>query len=124
MTQHYGPLYKGYGGAGWVGTSKCITVTGTTNKVYYVGVGSSEYYHIGIDGVIQIDTSRPQVANRAFNPNGQPSPSSNQDVINGTGSGNESRLWWMHRFELTPGEHTITVEMYAMGDILNGHQSR
>ena len=118
----FGPLYKGYGGAGWVGTSKCITVTGTTNKVYYVGVGSSEYYHVGIDGVIQIDTSRPQVANRAFNPNSQPSPSSNQDVINGTGSGNESRLWWMHRFELTPGEHTITVEMYAMGDILNGHQ--
>lgn len=116
----YGPLYKGYGGAGWVGTSKCITVTGTTNKVYYIGVGSSEYYHIGIDGVIQIDTSRPQVANRAFNPNGQPSPSSNQDVINGTGSGNESRLWWMHRCELTPGEHTITVEMFAMGDILNG----
>jgi len=117
-----GPLFKGYGGAGWVGTSKCVTVTGQTNKVYYVGVGSSEYYHIGIDGVIQIDTSRPQVANRAFNPNGQPSPSSNQDVINGTGSGNESRLWWMHRFELTPGEHSITVEMFAMGDILNGHQ--
>jgi hypothetical protein len=118
----FGPLYKGYGGAGWVGTSKCITVTGTTNKVYYVGVGSSEYYHIGVDGVIQIDTARPQVANRVFNPNTQPNPSSNQDVIDGTGSGNESRLWWMHRFELEPGEHTITVEMFAMGDILNVHQ--
>tara|TARA_R110000824_G_scaffold13374_1_gene58392 strand:- start:185 stop:12442 length:12258 start_codon:yes stop_codon:yes gene_type:complete len=112
-----GPLYQGTGGAGWDGMSRCVTVTGSTAKVYFIGVGSSEYYRIGIDGVIQIDTSRPQVANRGFNPNGQPNPSTNQDVIDGTGSGNESRLWWMHRFELLPGEHSITVEMFPMSSL-------
>ena len=109
-----GPFYRGYGGAGWNGMSRCVTVTGTTSKVYFIGVGSSEYYRIGIDGVIQVDTSTPQLANRGFNPNSQPNPSSNQDVVDGTGTGNESRLWWMHKFELLPGEHSITVEMFAM----------
>jgi hypothetical protein len=112
-----GPLAQGYGGAGWKGIARQITVTGQTKKVYYIGVGSSEYYRIGIDGVIQIDTSRPSIANRGFNPNSQPvggMGTSNQDVIDATGSGNESSLWWMHRFELEPGDHGITVEMFAM----------
>tara|TARA_R110000824_G_scaffold269809_2_gene458272 strand:+ start:7207 stop:19128 length:11922 start_codon:yes stop_codon:yes gene_type:complete len=99
----------------WNGISRCITVTGTTSKVYLIGVGASDYYRIGVDGVTKINTSRPEVSEAVtFNTHNLPTNATNQERFTNLSTADSDR-WWVHRIELTPGEHSITVEALGLG---------
>ena len=96
----------------WVGISRCVTVTGTTNQLYLVGIASSDYYRIGVDGVSVINTMQRELSeNKIFNPAGFPSyPATAYEQATMTNQNETNSRWWVHRIELTPGDHSITLE--------------
>ena len=119
LTQGLAPLlpwdHQGFV-SNWHGISRCITVTGTTSKVYLIGVAASDYYRVGVDGVTKINTYRPDVSESvAFNTHNLPPNPTNQQILTNPSTADSDR-WWIHRIELTPGEHSITVEGIGLGE--------
>ena len=92
----------------WYGTSKCITITGATEKAYLIGIGGTEHFRVGINNILEVDTT---TGVNNFDPGnviGGNDPVSQPPTIT-------YKSWHVFKVILQPGDNTILLEGASVG---------